>query len=299
MVNNAIAVLKGPRPPSFPKWLSVITSTDPVLVNNYLPQEKDHVFYFRQGHTWNTVESLGPFSESEYKFPWHKVPALRWKEKCVVQNLQYVFNPPYPLHFLLTLELQNPPESEKTRHFSVLYRPCSDQPDFIMLQSKYEATAKHGPYLVGEFVYGCFSQSSDIDSYHTATGHVIQRGPRDISFPESDWESTTVLWEDGDSFRVSPWEVARTAEFRAAQETMDPQQVAECIKEVEQLANRNDCLETKANFPLTCSLILDRLRGGQYYRSKESAITDIAFSRRMVARLSSTDQKAEPSSQPV
>ncbi|EQC36352.1 hypothetical protein SDRG_06457 [Saprolegnia diclina VS20] len=185
--------------------------------------------------------------------------------------------------------------SRVRRRFRVHMQP-SDCPDFVVLYAKY-ALGFGAPWTVQDTVQTVLPSTDDhgiqIDSVlNTGTVLANDRVESDVDSP---WECLTVLFDDGDTVRVSPWELEpASAEARLAQlalapplPTIDGERRAGLLRALASIMQLSVALDfvppvpestpdyyvTVAN-PMDLSLIRSRVEHG-YYRQVDALLADV------------------------
>lgn len=184
-----------------PEWL---TDVVPHKVP-YVPQIGDDDIYFRQGHE-NYIEAVkkGKIYEIDTKnLPWRKLK-LREQEVVKIVDINYEIRPPRLC--CLKLLLVNPSDRSGGDTFTIRYHDMPDVIDFLVLKQNYDQAIQRNWKPGDRF-------RSVIDNAWWL-GTIEEQEPLDNSLPDSTFQCFLVMWDNGETEKMSPWDFERVDESR-------------------------------------------------------------------------------------
>ncbi|XP_042342206.1 bromodomain and WD repeat-containing protein 3 isoform X2 [Plectropomus leopardus] len=165
----------------------------------FVPQMGDEVIYFRQGHE-AYVEAV---SRSELypinldKQPWKKME-LRDQEFVKITGIKYEVCPPTLCCLKLTL-IDHGTGKISDRSFSVKYHDMPDVIDFLVLRQSYDEALRRNWQPNDRF-------RSVIDDAWWF-GMIVCQEPYQPEYPDSLFQCFKVKWDNGETEKLSPWDV--------------------------------------------------------------------------------------------
>ena len=226
-------VAENPRPFSAYGWL--VSPINPIA--EYVPQKGDEVVYLRQGHSaaiMETDEHLIP--------PWQSLlrgRSLRPVEPCLVEETSYIIAPDGSDITIprLILKLNDPQSPLNGQKFTVdIPAPSMGQAEFVILRSRFEATARH-IWSLGDTCYA-YWQTGALNEDGTSgaewwkgviEGDKCLEPPNNLTKEQilADVYNCQCLWE---RFKIRWIGTVRTSENP---ETVDEEELSETANEVD------------------------------------------------------------------
>ncbi|MGH0175634.1 UNVERIFIED_CONTAM: hypothetical protein FKN15_071060 [Acipenser sinensis] len=182
------------------EWLPSPWITDTVPRRcPFIPQMGDEVYYFRQGHEayvemakMNKIVGINP-----KKQPWHKME-LREQELMKIVGIKYEVG--LPTLCCLKLAFLDPDSGKLTGgSFSMKYHDMPDVIDFLVLRQQFE-DARTRQWRIGDR----FRSVID-DAWWFGT--IESREPFQAQYPDSSFQCYNVCWDNGDTEKMSPWDM--------------------------------------------------------------------------------------------
>ncbi|XP_026176121.1 bromodomain and WD repeat-containing protein 3 isoform X2 [Mastacembelus armatus] len=165
----------------------------------FVPQMGDEVIYFRQGHE-AYVEAV---SRSELypinldKQPWKKME-LRDQEFVKITGIKYEVCPPTLCCLKLTL-IDHGTGKITDKSFSVKYHDMPDVIDFLVLRQSYDEALRRNWQPNDRF------RSVIDDAWWFGT--IVCQEPYQPEYPDSLFQCFKVRWDNGETEKLSPWDV--------------------------------------------------------------------------------------------
>uniref|UniRef100_A0A673CB81 Bromodomain and WD repeat domain containing 1 n=1 Tax=Sphaeramia orbicularis TaxID=375764 RepID=A0A673CB81_9TELE len=165
----------------------------------FVPQMGDEVIYFRQGHE-AYVEAV---SRSELypinleKQPWKKLE-LRDQEFVKITGIKYEVCPPTLCCLKLTL-IDHGTGKITDKSFSVKYHDMPDVIDFLVLRQSYDEALRRNWQPNDRF------RSVIDDAWWFGT--IVCQEPYQPEYPDSLFQCFKVRWDNGETEKLSPWDV--------------------------------------------------------------------------------------------
>lgn len=171
----------------------------------YYPQMGDEVVYLRQGHQryLEAVRTKGAYTLNDYSEPWNKL-TLRDHEFVKVIGIKYEIRPPRLC--CLKLALTDLDGNMTGRSFTIKYHDMPDVLDFLVLRQTYD-TAVSRRWQTGDR-FRCMID----DGWWM--GAIQSRKPLSEEFPQSLFMCFNILWDNGESEYMSPWDMEPIDEAR-------------------------------------------------------------------------------------
>uniref|UniRef100_A0A8C7DC27 Pleckstrin homology domain interacting protein n=1 Tax=Oncorhynchus kisutch TaxID=8019 RepID=A0A8C7DC27_ONCKI len=188
------------------EWLPSAWITDTVPRRcPYIPQMGDECvvlsrfYYFRQGHEayvemtkQNQIYSINP-----KKQPWHKME-LREQELVKIVGLKYEVG--LPSLCCLKLAFLDPDTGKLTGgSFSMKYHDMPDVIDFLVLRQQFDDARDHNWTIGDRF------RSVIDDAWWFGT--IEDQEPFQPEYPDSLFQCYNVCWDNGDTEKMSPWDM--------------------------------------------------------------------------------------------
>ncbi|XP_029107310.1 PH-interacting protein isoform X1 [Scleropages formosus] len=182
------------------EWLPSdwITATVPQRCP-FNPQMGDEVYYFRQGHEAyvEMARKNKIFSINPKKQPWHKME-LREQELMKIVGLKYEVG--LPTLCCLKLAFLDPDTGRLTGgSFSMKYHDMPDVIDFLVLRQQFD-DVRHRQWRIGDR----FRSVID-DAWWFGT--IESQEPFQAQYPDSLFQCYNVCWDNGDTEKMSPWDM--------------------------------------------------------------------------------------------
>uniref|UniRef100_A0A4W6D1F9 Bromodomain and WD repeat domain containing 1 n=1 Tax=Lates calcarifer TaxID=8187 RepID=A0A4W6D1F9_LATCA len=165
----------------------------------FVPQMGDEVIYFRQGHE-AYVEAV---SRNELypinldKQPWKKME-LRDQEFVKITGIKYEVCPPTLCCLKLTL-IDHGTGKITDKSFSVKYHDMPDVIDFLVLRQSYDEALRRNWQPNDRF------RSVIDDAWWFGT--IVCQEPYQPEYPDSLFQCFKVRWDNGETEKLSPWDV--------------------------------------------------------------------------------------------
>ncbi|XP_068173110.1 bromodomain and WD repeat-containing protein 3 [Antennarius striatus] len=165
----------------------------------FVPQMGDEVIYFRQGHE-AYVEAV---SRSELypinleKQPWKKME-LRDQEFVKITGIKYEVCPPTLCCLKLTL-IDHGTGKITDKSFYVKYHDMPDVIDFLVLRQSYDEALRRNWQPNDRF------RSVIDDAWWFGT--IVCQEPYQLEYPDSLFQCFKVRWDNGETEKLSPWDV--------------------------------------------------------------------------------------------
>ncbi|XP_051717573.1 bromodomain and WD repeat-containing protein 3 isoform X1 [Ctenopharyngodon idella] len=180
------------RPPA---WITdVIPRKSP-----FVPQMGDEVIYFRQGHEAyvDAVCRTNLYPINPDRQPWKKME-LRDQEFVKITGIKYEVCPPTLCCLKLT---QIDPGTGKItdRSFSIKYHDMPDVIDFLVLRQSYDEARNRMWRSNDRF------RSVIDDAWWFGT--IVCQEPYQAEYPDSHFQCFKVKWDNGETEKLSPWDV--------------------------------------------------------------------------------------------
>ncbi|XP_028817660.1 bromodomain and WD repeat-containing protein 3 isoform X2 [Denticeps clupeoides] len=165
----------------------------------FVPQMGDEVIYFRQGHEAyvEAVSRSNLYPINLDKQPWKKME-LRDQEFVKITGIKYEVCPPTLCCLKLTL-IDHGTGQITARSFSVKYHDMPDVIDFLVLRQSYDEARNRVWQPNDRF------RSVIDDAWWFGT--VICQEPYQPEYPDSHFQCFKVKWDNGETEKLSPWDV--------------------------------------------------------------------------------------------
>ena len=184
-------------PPEYrpPEWL---TSTKPKK-SPYVPQIGDEVVYFRQGHELyvNAVKANNVYEIDEQSLPW-KTKQIEVQEYCKVVGMKVEIKPPRLVCLKLGVIEQLTGKLTGVK-FNIKYHDMLHVVDFVVLRQFYERAIEKNWRAKDRF--RCIID----DNWYF--GVIESKTPYQEEYPNSDFNSLKIVWDNGDQDTLSPWDL--------------------------------------------------------------------------------------------
>uniref|UniRef100_A0A8C1Q038 Bromodomain and WD repeat domain containing 1 n=1 Tax=Cyprinus carpio TaxID=7962 RepID=A0A8C1Q038_CYPCA len=165
----------------------------------FVPQMGDEVIYFRQGHEAyvDAVCRTNLYPINPDRQPWKRME-LRDQEFVKITGIKYEVCPPTLCCLKLT---QIDPGTGKItdRSFSIKYHDMPDVIDFLVLRQSYDE-ARHRVWTSNDR----FRSVID-DAWWFGT--IVCQEPYQSEYPDSLFQCFKVKWDNGETEKLSPWDV--------------------------------------------------------------------------------------------
>ncbi|KAK7172228.1 hypothetical protein R3I93_004517 [Phoxinus phoxinus] len=180
------------RPPA---WITdVIPRKSP-----FVPQMGDEVIYFCQGHEAyvETVCRTKLYPINQDRLPWKKME-LRDQEFVKITGIKYEVSPPTLCCLKLT---QIDPGTGKItdRTFSIKYHDMADVIDFLVLRQSYDEARSR--------VWTSKDRFRSVIDDAWWFGTIVCQEPYQSEYPDSHFQCFKVKWDNGETEKLSPWDV--------------------------------------------------------------------------------------------
>ncbi|MBN3324938.1 BRWD1 protein, partial [Atractosteus spatula] len=194
-----------PRRPSFNREVSNefrpsawITDVIP-RKSPFVPQMGDEVIYFRQGHEAyvEAVRRASLYSINLEKQPWRKME-LRDQEFVKITGIKYEVSPPTLCCLKLSL-IDHGTGRLTDKSFSLKYHDMPDVIDFLVLRQCYDEAWQRNWQPNDRF------RSVIDDAWWFGT--LVCQEPYQPEYPDSHFQCFTVRWDNGETEKLSPWDV--------------------------------------------------------------------------------------------
>uniref|UniRef100_A0A8B9JZI7 Bromodomain and WD repeat domain containing 1 n=1 Tax=Astyanax mexicanus TaxID=7994 RepID=A0A8B9JZI7_ASTMX len=165
----------------------------------FVPQMGDEVIYFRQGHEayLEAVCKSNLYPINLDKQPWRKMQ-LRDQEFVQITGIKYEVCPPT----LCTLKLTqiDPGTGQITdQSFSVKYHDMPDVIDFLVLRQSYDEARNR--------VWRPNDRFRSVIDDAWWFGTIVCQEPYQPEYPDSLFQSFKVKWDNGETEKLSPWDI--------------------------------------------------------------------------------------------
>lgn len=165
----------------------------------FVPQMGDEVIYFRQGHEAyvDAVCRSNLYPINLEKQPWKKFE-LRDQEFVKITGIKYEVCP--PTLCCLKLTQIDPGTGRITdRSFSIKYHDMPDVIDFLVLHQSYDEARNRAWRPNDRF------RSVIDDAWWFGT--IVCQEPYQLQYPDSHFQCFKVKWDNGETEKLSPWDV--------------------------------------------------------------------------------------------
>ncbi|KAM3836751.1 bromodomain and WD repeat-containing protein 1 isoform 2-T2 [Vipera latastei] len=178
-----------------PDWITNIR----LRRSPFVPQMGDEAIYFRQGHEAyieavrkNNIYELNPQKE-----PWRKM-VLRDQEFVKIVGIHYEVGPPTLCCLKLTL-MDHVTGQLQDKSFSLKYHDMPDVIDFLVLRQFFDEARQRNWQPYDRF------RSIIDDAWWFGT--VLSQEPYQPQYPDSPFQCYSVKWDNGETERLSPWDM--------------------------------------------------------------------------------------------
>uniref|UniRef100_A0A8C7HGL2 Bromodomain and WD repeat domain containing 1 n=1 Tax=Oncorhynchus kisutch TaxID=8019 RepID=A0A8C7HGL2_ONCKI len=160
----------------------------------FVPQMGDEVIYFRQGHEAyvEAVNRNNLYPINMEKQPWRKME-LRDQEFVKITGIKYEVCPPTLCRLKLTL-IDHGTRKITDKSFYVKYHDMPDVIDFLVLRQRVPHTTQDDRFR------------SVIDDAWWF-GIIVCQEPYQPEYPDSHFQCFKVRWDNGETEKLSPWDV--------------------------------------------------------------------------------------------
>ncbi|XP_038141769.1 bromodomain and WD repeat-containing protein 3 isoform X1 [Cyprinodon tularosa] len=165
----------------------------------FVPQMGDEVIYFRQGHE-AYVEAVSRnqlYPINLEKQPWKKME-LRDQEFVKITGIKYEVCPPTLCCLKLTL-IDHGTKKITDKSFSIKYHDMPDVIDFLVLRQSYDEALRRNWQPNDRF------RSVIDDAWWFGT--IVCQEPYQPEYPDSLFQCFKVRWDNGETEKLSPWDV--------------------------------------------------------------------------------------------
>uniref|UniRef100_A0A671LGD6 PH-interacting protein-like n=1 Tax=Sinocyclocheilus anshuiensis TaxID=1608454 RepID=A0A671LGD6_9TELE len=165
----------------------------------FTPQMGDEVYYFRQGHEAyvEMAKKNKIFSINPKKQPWHKLE-LREQELLKIVGIKYEVG--LPTLCCLKLAFLDPDTGKLTGgSFSMKYHDMPDVIDFLVLRQQFD-NARQRNWMIGDRFRAVID-----DAWWFGT--IESQEPYQAEYPDSLFQCYNVCWDNGDTEKMSPWDM--------------------------------------------------------------------------------------------
>lgn len=180
-----------------PEWL---TETQPKRAP-YFPQMGDQLVYFKQGHMLyvDAVIKRKIYNIDVKYLPWNKSNSpIKECEFVKIIGMKFEIRPPRLC--CLKLAIMDPNTNRLSADsFTLKYHDIPDVLDFFVLKQTYDASIRQN-WSVGDR-FRCIID----DAWWLGT--IERHEPHLQRYPESDFLCYTVQWDNGETERLSPWDM--------------------------------------------------------------------------------------------
>ncbi|XP_066478380.1 bromodomain and WD repeat-containing protein 1 isoform X2 [Tiliqua scincoides] len=165
----------------------------------FVPQMGDEVIYFRQGHEAyiEAVRKNNIYELNPHKEPWRKM-VLREQELVKIVGIHYEVGPPALCCLKLTL-MDHVTGQLQDKSFSLKYHDMPDVIDFLVLRQFYDEARQRNWQPCDRF------RSIIDDAWWFGT--VLSQEPFQPQYPDSPFQCYSVKWDNGETERLSPWDM--------------------------------------------------------------------------------------------
>uniref|UniRef100_A0A4W5P5A6 Bromodomain and WD repeat domain containing 1 n=1 Tax=Hucho hucho TaxID=62062 RepID=A0A4W5P5A6_9TELE len=167
----------------------------------FVPQMGDEVIYFRQGHEAyvEAVNRNNLYPINMEKQPWRKME-LRDQEFVKITGIKYEVCPPTLCRLKLTL-IDHGTRKITDKSFYVKYHDMPDVIDFLVLRQSYDEARSRVNISIH---YDRFRSVID-DAWWF--GIIVCQEPYQPEYPDSHFQCFKVRWDNGETEKLSPWDV--------------------------------------------------------------------------------------------
>ncbi|CAL1571939.1 unnamed protein product [Knipowitschia caucasica] len=165
----------------------------------FVPQMGDEVIYFRQGHEAyvDAVCRTELYPINLEKQPWKKME-LRDQEFVKITGIKYEVSPPTLCCLKLTL-IETGSGKITDKSFSIKYHDMPDVIDFLVLKQSYDEALRRNWQPNDRF------RSVIDDAWWFGT--IVCQEPYQPEYPDSLFQCFKVRWDNGETEKLSPWDV--------------------------------------------------------------------------------------------
>ncbi|XP_072316915.1 bromodomain and WD repeat-containing protein 3 [Eucyclogobius newberryi] len=165
----------------------------------FVPQMGDEVIYFRQGHEayFEAVCRTEIYPINVEKQPWKKME-LRDQEFVKITGIKYEVCPPTLCCLKLTL-IDTGTGKITDKSFSIKYHDMPDVIDFLVLRQSYDEALRRNWQPNDRF------RSVIDDAWWFGT--IVCQEPYQSEYPDSLFQCFKVRWDNGETEKLSPWDV--------------------------------------------------------------------------------------------
>ncbi|KAJ7995475.1 hypothetical protein DPEC_G00244940 [Dallia pectoralis] len=165
----------------------------------FVPQMGDEVIYFRQGHEAyvEAVSRTNLYPINMEKQPWKKME-LRDQEFVKITGIKYEVCPPTLCRLKLTL-IDHGTGKITDKSFYVKYHDMPDVIDFLVLRQSYDEARNRVWRQNDRF------RSVIDDAWWFGT--IVCQEPYQPEYPDSHFQCFKVRWDNGETEKLSPWDV--------------------------------------------------------------------------------------------
>ncbi|XP_051521569.1 bromodomain and WD repeat-containing protein 3-like isoform X2 [Myxocyprinus asiaticus] len=165
----------------------------------FVPQMGDEVIYFRQGHEAyvDAVCRNNLYPINLDKQPWKKME-LRDQEFVKITGIKYEVCP--PTLCCLKLTQIDPGTGKMTdKSFSIKYHDMPDVIDFLVLRQSYDEARNR--------VWRPNDRFRSVIDDAWWFGTIVCQEPYQLEYPDSHFQCFKVKWDNGETEKLSPWDV--------------------------------------------------------------------------------------------
>ncbi|XP_048348579.1 bromodomain and WD repeat-containing protein 1 isoform X2 [Sphaerodactylus townsendi] len=165
----------------------------------FVPQMGDEVIYFRQGHEAyiEAVRKNNIYELNPHKEPWRKM-VLREQELVKIVGIHYEVGPPTLCCLKLTL-MDHVSGQLLDKSFSLKYHDMPDVIDFLVLRQFFDEARQRNWQPYDRF------RSIIDDAWWFGT--ILSQEPYQLQYPDSPFQCYSVKWDNGETERLSPWDM--------------------------------------------------------------------------------------------
>ncbi|XP_038817096.1 bromodomain and WD repeat-containing protein 3-like [Salvelinus namaycush] len=165
----------------------------------FVPQMGDEVIYFRQGHEAyvEAVNRNNLYPINMEKQPWRKME-LRDQEFVKITGIKYEVCPPTLCRLKLTL-IDHGTGKITDKSFYVKYHDMPDVIDFLVLRQSYDEARSR--------VWQPNDRFRSVIDDAWWFGIIVCQEPYQLEYPDSHFQCFKVRWDNGETEKLSPWDV--------------------------------------------------------------------------------------------
>ncbi|XP_041734494.2 bromodomain and WD repeat-containing protein 3 isoform X2 [Coregonus clupeaformis] len=165
----------------------------------FVPQMGDEVIYFRQGHEAyvEAVNRNNLYPINMEKQPWRKME-LRDQEFVKITGIKYEVCPPTLCRLKLTL-IDHGTGKITDKSFYVKYHDMPDVIDFLVLRQSYDEASSR--------VWQPNDRFRSVIDDAWWFGIIVCQEPYQLEYPDSHFQCFKVRWDNGETEKLSPWDV--------------------------------------------------------------------------------------------